>query len=72
MHIFDAPFLLLHGLSDKVTDPSLSKEFYEKAKSNDKTLKLYDGMWHNLLHGEPKENTELVFSDIIDWMNKRC
>ena len=43
MELFDAPFLLLHGLEDKVTDPQLSQDFHGKASSTDKTIKLYDG-----------------------------
>ncbi|WMV14805.1 hypothetical protein MTR67_008190 [Solanum verrucosum] len=30
------PLLILHGENDKVTDPSISKAFYEKASSSDK------------------------------------
>lgn len=43
MDTFDGPFLIVHGRADMVTDHNLSKEFYEKAKSKDKTIKLYDG-----------------------------
>jgi len=72
MDTFDGPFLVVHGRADMVTDHKLSKEFYERARSKDKTIKLYDGMWHNMLHGEPKENNNLVFNDIIEWLNARC
>jgi predicted esterase len=40
---FDAPFLVLHGKEDKVTDPKLSQALYDESKSKDKTIKLYDG-----------------------------
>lgn len=43
------PLLILHGTADKVTKPSGSKEFYERAGSGDKTLKLYEGHFHDLL-----------------------
>src|SRR6185295_1402155 len=46
---FTLPLLILHGTADKVTKPSGSKEFYERAGSSDKTLKLYDGHFHDLL-----------------------
>lgn len=55
------PFLLLQGEADVVTDPSSSVELYQKAKSEDKTLKLYPGMWHSLFEGELDENAEIVF-----------
>ncbi|XP_004307458.1 PREDICTED: caffeoylshikimate esterase-like [Fragaria vesca subsp. vesca] len=66
------PFLILHGEEDKVTDKSASKQLYEVASSYDKTLKLYPEMWHGLLYGEPLENIEVVFSDMINWLDKRC
>lgn len=64
------PFFVLHGEADIVTDPEVSRALYEKASSRDKTIKLYPGMWHGLTSGEPDENIEIVFSDIIDWLDK--
>ncbi|KAK8326575.1 hypothetical protein V6Z12_A11G127500 [Gossypium hirsutum] len=66
------PFFVLHGEADTVTDPEVSKALYEKARSTDKTIKLYPGMWHGLTAGEPDENVEMVFADIIGWLDKRC
>ena len=43
------PLLILHGTADKVTKPHGSQEFYEKTGSSDKTLKLYEGHFHDLL-----------------------
>ena len=40
---FDAPFLVQHGKADRVTDPQLSQMLYDEAKSEDKTIHLYDG-----------------------------
>ena len=65
------PFLVLHGEEDKVTDKSVSKQLYDVASSRDKTLKLYPGMWHGLLYGEPLHNINIVFSDIISWLEER-
>ncbi|KAJ0983949.1 hypothetical protein J5N97_002305 [Dioscorea zingiberensis] len=65
------PFLIVHGEEDKVTDPSVSKLLHESASSKDKTLKLYPGMWHALTSGEPPENIELVFSNIVAWLDER-
>lgn len=66
------PFFVLHGEADTVTDPEISKALYENASSIDKTMKLYPGMWHGLTSGEPDENIELVFGDIITWLDKRA
>ncbi|KAJ0102917.1 hypothetical protein Patl1_06237 [Pistacia atlantica] len=65
------PFMVLHGEDDRVTDPGVSKQLYNVASSADKTLKLYPGMWHGLLYGEPLENIEIVFRDIINWLEEK-
>lgn len=64
------PFFVLHGEADIVTDPEVSKALYKKASSRDKTIKLYSGMWHGLTFGETEENIEIVFADIIAWLDK--
>lgn len=65
------PFFVLHGEADTVTDPEVSRALYEQASSKDKTIKLYPGMWHGLTSGEPDDNVEIVFTDIIAWLDKR-
>lgn len=65
------PFLIVHGGADKVTDPSVSELLYQSAVSQDKTLKLYPGMWHALTSGESTDNIRTVFQDIIAWLDGR-
>ena len=60
------PVLILHGTGDKVTKPSGSKEFYDKAGSSDKTLKLYEGHFHDLLADLGKQQ---VMADIQAWID---
>jgi alpha-beta hydrolase superfamily lysophospholipase len=62
------PVLILHGTLDKVTKPSGSRLFYDTAGSADKTLKLYEGYYHDLLHDIGKEE---VMADITGWINAR-
>jgi acylglycerol lipase len=62
------PLLILHGTADKVTKPSGSKEFYENAGSSDKTLKLYEGHFHDLLADVGKQQ---VIADIQAWIDAR-
>ena len=62
------PLLILHGTLDKVTRPSGSQLFYDTAGSADKTLKLYEGYYHDLLHDVDKER---VMADITGWINAR-
>ncbi|KAL2932015.1 Caffeoylshikimate esterase [Bienertia sinuspersici] len=66
------PFIVLHGNADVVTDPNVSKELYEEAKSKDRTIKIYEEMVHSLLFGETDENVELVRNDILGWLSDRC
>ncbi|XP_034928945.1 caffeoylshikimate esterase [Populus alba] len=67
----DVPLLVVHGGDDIVCDPACAKELFERAASTDKTLKIYPGMWH-LLVGEPEENVNLVFGDMVEWLENRA
>jgi len=62
------PVLILHGTLDKNTKPSGSQHFYDMAGSADKTLKLYEGGFHDLLNDVDKN---LVMRDIKDWIAAR-
>jgi alpha-beta hydrolase superfamily lysophospholipase len=62
------PVLILHGTHDNATRPSGSQLFYDKAGSTDKTLKLYDGHFHDLLNDIGKE---VVMQDIKGWIHAR-
>ncbi|MFT3827795.1 MAG: alpha/beta hydrolase [Chitinophagaceae bacterium] len=62
------PVLIMHGTEDKATRPSGSQEFYDNTGSTDKTLKLYEGHYHDLLNDLDKE---IVMADILEWVNKR-
>ncbi|KAF5805838.1 putative 2-acylglycerol O-acyltransferase [Helianthus annuus] len=65
------PFFVGHGEADKVTDPTVSKLLYETASSFAKMFKLYPEMWHSLTYGEFTENIDIVFQDIISWIDDR-
>ena len=62
------PVLILHGTEDKATNPSGSQFFYDNAGSTDKTLKLYEGHYHDLLNDVDKE---VVMADINGWIDAR-
>ena len=63
------PLLILHGTEDRATRPSGSQLFHELAGSADKTLKLYEGHFHDLLRDLGKE---LVMADIQAWISSHC
>lgn len=62
------PVLIIHGTEDKATRPDGSQFFYDNAGSADKTLKLYEGHYHDLLNDLDKE---AVMADILSWINER-
>jgi alpha-beta hydrolase superfamily lysophospholipase len=67
-HLLTLPVLILHGTMDKATRPSGSKLFFDTAGSVDKTLKLYEGGFHDLLNDIDKE---AVMADIKGWIGAR-
>jgi alpha-beta hydrolase superfamily lysophospholipase len=62
------PVFILHGTADKATKFQGSQYFYDHAGSKDKTLKLYDGHFHDLLNDLGKE---AVMGDINAWIAAR-
>ncbi|GFP95953.1 caffeoylshikimate esterase [Phtheirospermum japonicum] len=66
----EVAMLVLHGGDDVVCDPEGAKHLYESAASKDKSLKIYEGMWH-LWIGEPNESVEEVFETILSWIEFR-
>jgi alpha-beta hydrolase superfamily lysophospholipase len=62
------PVWIGHGSLDRVTDPEGSKILHQRAVSPDKTLKIYHGLFHELLN-EPEN--QVVMHDIIQWLTKR-
>ncbi|KAB2611357.1 caffeoylshikimate esterase [Pyrus ussuriensis x Pyrus communis] len=66
-----APFLTVHGTTDRVMCQTSSQLLYDKQSSVDKTLKIYDRMYHSLVQGEPDENTKIVLKDMREWIDER-
>ena len=62
------PVLIMHGTADRVTRPDGSEQFYREAGSDDKTLKLYEGHYHDLLNDVGREQ---VIDDIVGWIEQR-
>lgn len=67
----DIPFLIVHGGDDIVCDPGCAEQLYNSAATKDKTLRIYPGLWHQLV-GESDENVELVFGEVVDWLLTRA
>jgi len=65
---FNMPVLIMHGSGDKMADPEGSKTFYQNISSKDKTLKIYDDFFHEIMNEIEKER---VYSDILNWLEER-
>jgi acylglycerol lipase len=59
------PFLAMQGGADRLVDPDGAQILYERAGSNDKTLKIYEGLYHEIFN-EPERG--IVFKDIESWL----
>ena len=62
------PILIMHGTEDKATICHGSEFFHKTVGSKDKTLKLYEGHYHDLLNDIGKEG---VIGDITSWIDAR-
>jgi acylglycerol lipase len=59
------PLLVMQGTSDGLVDPGCGPHVYERAGSPDKTLKMYDGLWHEIFN-EPERDH--VIDDLTGWL----
>ena len=66
---FKPPLLIMHGTADRLAYTSGSEKFAELAGETNKdvTLKLWDGMYHEI-HNEPEQTD--VFKFMIEWLDK--
>ncbi len=64
----EIPVLVMHGGGDRIIDPEASKIVYHNVSSEDKTLKIFDGLYHEIMN-EPEKDE--VLKMIGDWIEKR-
>lgn len=62
------PLLILQGSADQLVDPGGATMLYEQSASDDKTLKTYEGFYHEVMN-EP--GRAQVFADMEAWLEKR-
>lgn len=65
---YKLPCLFLHGTTDKLVSYKVSERILPKISSQDKELKLYEGLYHEVIQ-EPER--EIVLKDILDWLRER-
>lgn len=61
------PLFIMHGGADRAAKAAGSQEFYDHAGSKDKTLKIYEGRFHDMLNDFGKEE---VMADIKSWIDQ--
>jgi lysophospholipase len=61
------PVLIVAGADDKVVDPEAWRELFARLKTPDRTLKVWEGLRHEILNEPEKEQVLGVF---IDWIEK--
>jgi alpha-beta hydrolase superfamily lysophospholipase len=66
----ELPLLVMHGTADELTPPDGSRMVERLAGSADKTLILYDGLYHELFN-ELREDRERAFADLTGWLEPR-
>jgi acylglycerol lipase len=62
------PLLVMHGGADAMVPVAGSRMVHERAGSEDKTLEIYDGLFHEILN-EPEQ--ERVLDKIVGWLDER-
>ncbi len=62
------PILILQGGADKLVDPAGATMLHDLAGSTDKTLKVYEGLYHEV-YNEPEH--DLVLRDVESWLEAR-
>lgn len=66
-HINHLPLLIMHGDADQIAAHTGSQVLYDTARSNDKTLKLYAGFYHELFN-EPEGGP---LEDTLEWLERQ-
>ncbi len=60
------PIMIVQGSDDKLVDPGGAQFLYDLVGSKDKTIKIYNGFYHEVFN-EPEH--ELVLNDVEIWLN---
>lgn len=69
-HEIKLPILILQGGLDRLVDPLAAESLFQTVSSPDKTLKVYEGYFHEL-HNEPHDDRVKVFQDIVIWLDRQ-
>ena len=62
------PLLVMHGTADRLAPVDGAVMVNDRAASSDRTLRLYEGLYHEILN-EPEQ--ESVLADLVGWLEAR-
>jgi alpha-beta hydrolase superfamily lysophospholipase len=65
-HTLTLPMLVMHGEADRLIPAQASRLLYERAGSEDKTLKIYPELYHEIFN-EPEKAQ--VLADLVAWLD---
>ncbi|NUP12461.1 MAG: alpha/beta hydrolase [Polyangiaceae bacterium] len=69
MEEVEVPLLVLQGSEDKLVNPNGGKDLYRRARSSDKHLEVYEGLYHEVFNEPEKER---VLADLARWLDAHC
>ena len=66
VHTLQLPVLFLLSTGDKLTDRTAAERLFNRLTARRKTLKVYDGWYHEIFNEADKRQ---VFAEIVDWID---
>lgn len=65
MEDYPLSFFIGHSQDDHLTDIAGSKMLYSRARAEDKELKIYQGLYHEIFH---EDAYQMVLDDFVHWI----
>lgn len=65
------PLLVMIGTADTLVPPAAGRMVHDRASSPDKTLKTYDGFYHEIFN-EPPGERDRPLDDLVAWLSDRA
>jgi alpha-beta hydrolase superfamily lysophospholipase len=59
----------MHGSQDRIADVEGSRMLHDRAGSSDKTIRVYEGLYHEIMN-EPER--EVVLAELATWLDSRA
>lgn len=63
------PLLVFHGTADQITEPAGTETVHDRAASSDKSIHLFEGLYHETLN-EPEQGE--VLDRVVKWLDQHA